>query len=83
VSSVTRWGIFVHRNATSHLRCNSSLARYRVLFPAGFDTPEMADRNAAFTVFADLKTAAMSGSSTTVIISTGISAAKRFGFAFE
>jgi hypothetical protein len=57
--------------------------RYRVLFLLGFATHELTDRKAAFTVFANLKTAAMSGSSTTAIISVGISAAKRFGFAFE
>jgi hypothetical protein len=52
-------------------------------FPAGFVPLEITDRNAALTFFADLKTAAMSGSSTTAIVSDGISVAKRFGFAFE
>jgi prevent-host-death family protein len=38
------------------------------------------ERNNAFTVFDDLKMAAMSGSSTTAIASSGILEANRFGF---
>jgi hypothetical protein len=76
-------GGFLRGNAGPRQRRDPSMARYRILFLVGFATPEITDRNAAFTVFADLKTAAMSGSSTTAIVSAGISAAKRFGFAFE